>query len=60
MHPKMTPKLVQKLMFVWSILGSLVFEVLELLGASWDPSWASGASLGTPLYPKNLEKLAVL
>ena len=26
------------------------------LGASWEPSWASGASLGRPLDPKNLKK----
>ena len=59
-NPKMDLKFVEQLIIRGSIFGSLVFKVLELLGASWEPSWASRASLGRPMDPKNTEKLNVL
>ena len=57
MAPKIGPKFVQKLIFSGSFLDPLFLRSWSSLGASWKPSWASGASLGRPLWtPKTLKK----
>ena len=56
MAPKMGSKLITKFIFFGFRFGSLFLRSWSSLGASWEPSWACGVSLGRPLDPKNMKK----